>query len=589
MPARQAVPPTTLASTAHDAVDLALAAVLSDTAEACRRAEAMAQDARAAGDEGGEAMGRLILAFVELREGELAAGIDRLDEAQAALSRHSHARGELLARHVRTQALRRQGRNDDALGELTRLHALAAQRPPVDAFFTVMALGTVQGMLDHQDNSLASFYAGLTIARRTGLPSLEVNALNNLGSVQLDLYNLEDAQPLLRRCLELSLAIGSRRQRIFAAGNLLQCLSAMGLNDEALVLARTHLIPVIQPGDPPVLQRDEEIAQALVASGCFDEARQYLARAPQSDVLTNATTATRVWLEMQVMVADGRSAKALTWGLAHCGLTDDATVMPLDRIRLIEYTAECARRCGKWRTAYEHQHRAYALKDVLLGRAARARFLSLQIEHELARAQAERDDAFELAHQLERANLDLHAQVRANEVLRQQLESLALEDPLTGLCNRRALFQAGQAALDQARRTGSDVALALVDLDHFKAINDRHGHDAGDRVLQAFAEVARQAVRPGDVVCRYGGEEFVVVFAGASAQVAHERMNRVLAAFSGLTHEGTAGQAFGCTFSAGVAGTAGGVATLAELLQLADRALYVAKEAGRARIVDGTA
>jgi diguanylate cyclase (GGDEF)-like protein len=566
-------------------LDLALAAVLSDVQEARDRSDAMLAAARRDGNPPGESLALLVHAMIGLREAELGPALQQLADAQACLDRAQDPRGLLLARHLRGQALRREGRLPEALVVLGELHGHGAGRPPVDAFLTAMALGTVQGMAEQQEASLASFYRGLALARRTGLPSLEVNALNNLGSVQLDLHNLEDALPLLQRCLQLALQIHSRRQRIFAAGNLLQCLCAMGRADDALTLAREHLIPVIRADDPPTLQRDEEIAHALIEAGCHEEARPYLARTPRPDVLTNPTTACRVWLEMRLLLVDDKPADALALGLARQGLAEDGSAMPLDRIRIAEITADAAKRCGDWRLAFEHQQRAYMLKDLLLGRAAKARFLSLQIEHDLRSARAERDDARRLAAQLEQSNATLREQMQANERLRRQLETLALEDPLTGLANRRHLMQAGQAALDQSRRTMSTTVVALVDLDHFKRINDRHGHDAGDRVLKAFAALLRGAIRSDDVGARYGGEEFVLVLRAVSPAVASERLRELLTQFGLMRFRGADGEIFTCGFSAGVAWTDAGQASLHRLLQQADEALYRAKHAGRARVV----
>jgi diguanylate cyclase (GGDEF)-like protein len=128
------------------------------------------------------------------------------------------------------------------------------------------------------------------------------------------------------------------------------------------------------------------------------------------------------------------------------------------------------------------------------------------------------------------------------------------------------------------------LAAALVDLDHFKQVNDRHGHDAGDRVLRAFAELARSVTRAEDIVCRYGGEEFVLLFPGADAAQAAARLHDLLQRFRALPFEDGSGADFSCSFSAGVAGWLGGEDDLAALLARADVALYAAKQGGRAQV-----
>jgi diguanylate cyclase (GGDEF)-like protein len=184
---------------------------------------------------------------------------------------------------------------------------------------------------------------------------------------------------------------------------------------------------------------------------------------------------------------------------------------------------------------------------------------------------------------LESLNASLRAQVAENERLQQQLRLQVLEDPLTGLHNRRYLQETGAALLALARRRGDPLAAGIVDLDHFKRVNDRHGHDAGDRVLQGFARLARGALRASDLVCRSGGEEFVLLLPGADAAQARARLERMLGEFRSVVFEG-AGAHFACTFSAGIALPLADE-SLEHLLRRADVALYAAKAAGRARVV----
>lgn len=159
---------------------------------------------------------------------------------------------------------------------------------------------------------------------------------------------------------------------------------------------------------------------------------------------------------------------------------------------------------------------------------------------------------------------------------------LALIDPMTGLYNQRYLMRDLAARL----ATGRDSALALVmiDVDHFKAVNDRFGHLAGDRALRQVADVLRGRVRLADSVARYGGEEFAVVMPGASlaeAQTAAERLRAAVEAMS-FSPDGGA-TAHPITISLGVATRAAG-ASPEQLIAAADEALYVAKRGGRNRV-----
>lgn len=153
----------------------------------------------------------------------------------------------------------------------------------------------------------------------------------------------------------------------------------------------------------------------------------------------------------------------------------------------------------------------------------------------------------------------------------------AATDPLTGLLNRRSL----ENQVHDLLRGPVPFALAMGDLDHFKQLNDTFGHDAGDRALRVFARTLRSVLRGEDVVARFGGEEFVVVFPGQSAGAAAGALERVREA---LALAVTAGTVPAFTASFGVASSAD-ADSLEELLRVADAALFQAKRAGRNRVV----
>lgn len=155
---------------------------------------------------------------------------------------------------------------------------------------------------------------------------------------------------------------------------------------------------------------------------------------------------------------------------------------------------------------------------------------------------------------------------------------LAATDELTGLSSRRAFLGMLEQAIEDARGKGGDVAVALFDIDHFKQVNDRFGHLAGDEVLQRVAKLARRSVRDGDLVGRLGGEEFAILMPGASMAQAVAVGERLRAACASEIHPACPGRLV--TISVGVA-TASATSTTTSLLHEADEALYRAKNAGR--------
>ncbi|MFC4060087.1 diguanylate cyclase [Planomonospora corallina] len=184
---------------------------------------------------------------------------------------------------------------------------------------------------------------------------------------------------------------------------------------------------------------------------------------------------------------------------------------------------------------------------------------------------------------LQHANERLRGQLAVIEALRADLAEQAVRDALTGLHNRRYLMEALRREMRLAIAEDRPLSVALLDVDHFKRINDRYGHGAGDQVLARFAELVGGHVGPGDVLARYGGEEFVVVLPGAAGEQAWERVDAVRREVAaGPVPAG--GHTLPVTFSAGVAALTG-VCKSEELLHAADEALYEAKRAGRNRVV----
>ena len=160
-----------------------------------------------------------------------------------------------------------------------------------------------------------------------------------------------------------------------------------------------------------------------------------------------------------------------------------------------------------------------------------------------------------------------------------QLEMLALLDPLTFAGNRRMMRRDLNAAVSSKRRRGRDYTLILMDLDHFKGINDRFGHETGDRALREFADLVRDHIRAEDGFYRFGGEEFVLLLPDHGTDTAMDAAGSLHARISGrLDFEGTA-----LRFSAGVA-VLGTDEDWPEWLTRADRAMYRAKKAGRDRL-----
>jgi diguanylate cyclase (GGDEF)-like protein len=177
-------------------------------------------------------------------------------------------------------------------------------------------------------------------------------------------------------------------------------------------------------------------------------------------------------------------------------------------------------------------------------------------------------------------NAELERLLQVNETMAEELRQAhgkavreAHTDALTGVSNRRHIMQLGDTTLSDRRRHAQPLSLAILDLDHFKAINDTYGHHIGDCVLRAFCTHVSQQIRPSHMLGRLGGEEFLLLMPGTSladAEVVLERVRRTLKSHSGVRY----------TFSAGLA-QAGAGEQLPPVIERADHALYKAKRTGR--------
>lgn len=183
--------------------------------------------------------------------------------------------------------------------------------------------------------------------------------------------------------------------------------------------------------------------------------------------------------------------------------------------------------------------------------------------------------------QFMRSQLNLLRSIKRVE--RAMMQATSDLDALTGLHNRQAMNRDLERERARAERTGTPFSIALADLDHFKSINDRFGHKAGDIVLAAAAEMFLNSIRPYDIVYRYGGEEFLIYLHDAPADVAETILGRLLGKLLATPINIGDGRTIHVSSSFGVA-EGGACLSLSQIIDRADRALYQAKAAGRCQV-----
>lgn len=180
----------------------------------------------------------------------------------------------------------------------------------------------------------------------------------------------------------------------------------------------------------------------------------------------------------------------------------------------------------------------------------------------------------------------VHERTRELEASREQLRILATQDGLTGMLNHLAIMEALNAELERARREGRTLVVAMVDLDHFKRVNDAYGHLAGDEALRTFAAALSAATRFYDHAGRYGGEEFLLVLANVPREAAAGRLANLHRSISNIeVRFGESSFRITCSVGAVVFNPGEGFERAESLLASADAALYAAKENGRNRVI----
>ena len=179
---------------------------------------------------------------------------------------------------------------------------------------------------------------------------------------------------------------------------------------------------------------------------------------------------------------------------------------------------------------------------------------------------------------------DLSATAVSNARLYRQTEKLALTDGLTGLYNHRRFQERLSEEIARCERNPQPLSLVLIDLDHFKRVNDQYGHPVGDTVLRGVAKLLKESIRQVDLAARYGGEEFVLLLVGTDLAGAHRLAERIRTASERLSFRGE-GQEFKVSLSLGLASYPGDARRKEDLIARADQALYHAKQGGRNRSV----
>ena len=493
----------------------------------------------------------------------------------------------------------------DAAGIETGLRSVeAARNNAVPGSITESCLLNSMGMLQFRQDRADLAIATLTQSYRANdLPERReqrINAASVLASVMRELGDYKQALALNSEVIEWNASHGETLQLSVARylrGIILLDMREFDAATLAFENARALSVAIgdeqgVAYSDMRMCESQIELGEIVEARGRCENAYRIFAAARSPDTIKQ-TLAHLARIEL----AEGKAGAALA--KLDTVLANDAEDMPPRQVTpLFKHRAQANEALGRHRQAYadlaEYVRRYTATNEARRVRqvdALRARF---EVDREIERnAALHRELTASKERQAELQRWTVIAIAAGTLVIalltymlviarshRRQLAQLANLDSLTGLPNRRSTGNLAAAALVRAESSGQPLTAALIDLDHFKVINDRCGHAGGDRVLREFAQMAREGLRESDTFGRWGGEEFLLVMPNTTLDVALAVVERLRA--RALTIKLPANDAeLRVSLSAGLATNESDVKSLDGLVARADAALYRAKHEGR--------
>ncbi|ANB17571.1 diguanylate cyclase domain-containing protein [Dokdonella koreensis] len=544
---------------------------------------------------GAEATAELFRAVLERRQGRLGGALRHGERALDLYRRLGDRLGEAQALANLGTAMRDRGDYAKALD--LQLEALAIrERYDEQTETSYRNIALIYRAIEDSDAAAAYFTQALDAARRRGAPSLLAPILGSYAGLLNDLERYEEALAAAREALAIDQAIGSRPSQGLERLEAGRALAALGRRAEA----EAELEQTLALGRE--LGQREIVATALLnlARVALDQRDRLRARALLDEALAGLETsqlkpqlAQAYELREQLATAEHDTTAALRYLGRRSALREEMLGARTSR-QLAALQVRHARHEAEQRNALltkENELQATRLHNQrlerqfgLLGIGTLLVVLGLVSWRYVSVKQRNRllaENAGELERQrqvLSDANVQLERQAA-------ELYHAAVTDPLTGTHNRGHLLRELNERILDAQTRERDLSLLLIDFDHFKQLNDLRGHLFGDRALVVGVQAMRQWLEPGDLLGRFGGEEFLIVLtrsdAAAALEVAERICEKVGDALRALDPDGPA-----CTISIGIASLAlVGSYRLEALIDAADQALYAAKASGRNRVI----
>jgi len=436
-------------------------------------------------------------------------------------------------------------------------------------------LGRLYFFISDYAQAMDHYLRTLELARKIGHANREAASFNNIGQLYNSLANYEQAVENLNQGLEIAVRSNDRWVEGFLLGSLAESYyhlrdyeKSLDFGRRSLGLARENQLPSLMNGALQVL------SWTYFDQGRYEEAGDCL-----EEILKTARDSgdkrgmAEAWKSMGEQAnRRGYYQKAVEFLSRARGMARELGEKAMEA-NCLGGLAEAYKGMGRYPEAYENLERHFKMSQELFNEKSDLRLRMLGVAHRLENLKREAE-IYRLRNMMLQREVDDHKRTRAD------LEYLADHDHLTGVFNRRYFFRQGAKILAGCQAERRPFSLLMLDIDHFKQVNDRHGHLVGDEVLRAVAEMLRQNLRPMDLICRYGGEEFAVLLPDMDEDQARQLSQRLGQTVSEKALD-IDGQTVVTSVSFGVAQASGHRENLKNLVSKADRALYAAKKAGR--------
>ena len=459
------------------------------------------------------------------------------------------------------------------------LHLIEKRSHLIEIGLRLNRIGAVQVRLKNYSLALEVLFRTLDIAQKINNKSLEGQVLNHIGLIYIDLSEPMKGLSYLQQSYDILESSGAGEEIGSTVNSLCMANLKLGKYEKALSYGQ-KAVAYFQNNQLFHLAADAwiNIGRVYLGMANLAQAQQAFIQANHlaSTYGFNRQASTALCLIGKIQIEQNQLEEAKN--------NIEKSLALANELNLYAINADCHLLLSELyalqenhKQAYSHHQLYHAEKEKTYQRDIANRVRVLELSHHL-------ETAKNISEALQEQNEALREEVRLRKLTQGKLEELSRIDPLTGIYNRRHFFELAEWEFSRARRYKRPVSAIMIDLDHFKTVNDNHGHIVGDQVLAEVAHRIQENSREVDIVGRYGGEEFIILLPETSQDDALILAERI---WTSLTTRpaSTSKLMLPLQASLGVSCCINGIDTpLYDLIEQADKALYLAKDLGRNRI-----